>query len=81
MVAGDYTVIKFHSKNVKREKRGFRLHFSEIPRSGKCRREPSVIQLYGNNPQFLIYLARKQKPFDSTGVSEDWTPSKLMAVI
>ena len=47
MVAGDYTLIKFHSKNVKREKRGFRLHFSEIPRSGKCRREPKVIQLYG----------------------------------
>ena len=47
MVAADYTVIKFHSKNVKREKRGFRLHFSEIPRSGKCRREPKVIQLYG----------------------------------
>ena len=37
MVAGDYTLIEFHSKNVKREKRGFRLHFSEMPRSGKCR--------------------------------------------
>ena len=47
MVAADYTEIKFHSKNFKREKRGFRLQFSEIPRSGKCRREPSVIQLYG----------------------------------
>ena len=46
MVAANYTVIKFHSDN-KREKRGFRLHFSEIPRSGKCRREPKVIQLYG----------------------------------
>ena len=46
MVAANYTVIKFHSDK-KREKRGFRLHFSEIPRSGKCRREPKVIQLYG----------------------------------
>ena len=46
MVAANYTMIKFHSDK-KREKRGFRLHFSEIPRSGKCRREPKVIQLYG----------------------------------
>ena len=36
-VAGDYTLIEFHSENVKREKRGFRLHFSEMPRNGKCR--------------------------------------------
>ena len=47
MVAADYTLIKFHSKNVQREKRGFRLHFSEMPRSGKCRGDPSVIRLYG----------------------------------
>ena len=44
MVAGNYTVIKFHSENVREGKRGFRLHFSEIPRSGKCRSDPSVIQ-------------------------------------
>ena len=44
MVAGNYTVIKFHSENVEKGKRGFRLHFSELPRSGKCRRDPSVIQ-------------------------------------
>jgi len=47
MVAANYTVIEFHSENFKKEKHGFRLHFSEIPRSGKCRREPNVIQLYG----------------------------------
>ena len=44
MVAGNYTVIKFHSENVEKGKRGFRLHFSELPRSGKCRTDPSVIQ-------------------------------------
>ena len=35
MVAGNYTVIKFYSDDVKKEKRGFRLHFSELPRSGE----------------------------------------------
>ena len=57
MVAGNYTVIKFHSEDVKKEKRGFRLHFSELPRSGKCRRDPSVIQEFnceGNNSQCSI---------------------------
>ena len=44
MVAGNYTVIKFHSENVDKGNRGFRLHLSELPRSGKCRRDPSVIQ-------------------------------------
>ena len=44
MVAGNYTVIKFHSENVDKGNRGFRLHFSELPRSGKCRRDQSVIQ-------------------------------------
>ena len=44
MVAGNYTVIKFHSENVEKGKRRFRLHFSELPRSGKCRRDPRVIQ-------------------------------------
>ena len=48
MVAGNYTVIKFNSssENVEKGKRGFRLHFSELPRSGKCRRDPSVIQIF-----------------------------------
>ena len=61
MVAGNYTVIKFHSEDVKKEKRGFRLHFSELPRSGKCRRDPSVIQEFncvGNNSQC------EHRPFD-----------------
>ena len=44
MVAGNYTVIKFHSENVDKGNRGFRLHFKELSRSGKCRRDPSVIQ-------------------------------------
>ena len=44
MVAGNYTVIKFHSENARKGRRGFRLHFIELPRSGKCRRDLSVIQ-------------------------------------
>ena len=80
MVAANYTVIKFHSDN-KRQKRGFRLHFSEIPRSGKCRREPNVIQLYGKQSSIFNPPCTQAEALRFYWISKVWTPSKLIAVI
>ena len=65
MVAGNYTVIKFHSENVDKGKRGFRLHFSELRRSGKYRRDRSVIQEF----VWEIILNFQSNLLASTGAS------------
>ena len=85
MVAGNYTVIKFHSKKAKKEKRGFRLHFTELPRSGKCRRDPSVIQgfvreIILNSQSNLLASAGPSIFLDMSGQYLRWRPAVIFYV-